>query len=96
MLNFVKGATKLARHFSPGHDGRHAVSPYGSGDFGGNVTAVTALEGAQVLRWGTQRPENGPGQAFILDIQLRNGMILTLKDLKSISPAITRGLKWGI
>lgn len=100
MLEFVKAngktATELARHYSSGHDGRHVVSPITTGaknEYGGDVIAIAPLVGGRVLRWNLQS-ETSPA-TYILDIELSNGQVLTLKDLRSVAPWIRKGLKMG-
>jgi hypothetical protein len=99
MLNFVRTkdgrtATEVARPYDRGHDGRHDISPISTGTYGGDVVALPALEGAQVIRFGTQEPE-GHSKGLYLDIQLKNGMVLVLKDLNSLNSTVTRGLRPG-
>lgn len=98
LLEFIKAngkaATELARHFTGGHDGRHTVSPITTGakdEYGGDVIIIAPLAGGRVLRWGLQDVRSPA--IYILDIELANGQVLTLKDLRSVEPWIKKGLK---
>lgn len=92
MLNFVRDrngnpATKLGRQYEEGHDGRHTVSPIensveGRG-YGGDVVALPALQGGRIVRWGLEEGKGSEG-GFYLDIMLKNGMAVRLKDFNDI------------